>query len=379
MSDQQVLAEESFELENYISWRAFFAGLLFFLFVYAILALFCWLNAEATLQARSGKLDSITVLLERTPAPVDDLKPDDLAEPVEPLATVKSIDFAAIISSFEKYENGMVKAPVPGLFVESNLGKIPAIRDDGLTSFQVYRKPFNASVVAASRAVVSLVVVDIGLSAPATESAIASMPEEVTFLLSPYAADLDLWGEKTRSSGHEIWLGLPLEPRDPLTYDTGPLTLLSDTALEINLQRLNRILGMANGYAGVIATKNTIFYKSELESKEIIKSVFTKGLGYADATTRLQTVPQSVALASENPYVHADIWLDENLDPQAINARLQALREIALDHGYAVGFLHPVPASLKATAEWIKSLGEENISLAPLSVQTWKRLDQHGQ
>ncbi len=365
--------DEGFVLENYISWRAFGGGLAFFGIVTVLLIFLCWFNADATFIARQDRLESITVLIERTEKPAHLVEAEKKEPEIIPPVFNEPVKAAETFKDLETYENGNVKAPVPGLYVSENIGNIPVIRQDGLSAFQAYRKPYDFSSIPGAKAIVSLVVVDFGLSDPASEAAIKKMPADVTFLMSPYAGKPDEWREKARSDGHELWLSLPLEPEDPLENDTGSLTLMTDTALDVNLQRLGRILGRTTGYTGVVATRDTIFYKSDIESREIINSILNRGLAYADASTDIQPLSQAVSLSSEKPYVQADIWIDDYSTPDSIQQKLEDLMNMAIDRGYAVGFLRPLPSSMEAIHNWIPGLRTQNILLAPLSVQTWKR------
>jgi hypothetical protein len=358
--------EEEFNLENYFSLKPFLAGLGFFMFLTLALLLWCWINADETYRKRLSELESVTVLVERaSPASapvannVNDTVPEKNPEP-------------QTYPPLEKYENGMIKAPVPGLHEEKSTGTPPVIREDGLSAFEAYRKPFNTSVVKYAKGVVSLVMTGYGLSEKHSSTAIDMLPENVTMLISPYASAKNEWRAKARGKGHELWLSLPLEPDNPLERDTGSLTLMTNTALNINLLRAERVMGSMTGYAGLIATRKNVFYKSEIEARKVIESIYKRGLAYADASTFMQSVPQSISMKNDSPYVHADIWLDDSATKNTIEKQIDALEKIAAERGYAVAFFRPYPVTMEIISRWVMSLGPEDIILVPLSVQTWK-------
>ncbi len=371
---------ESFELENYFSWRAFAFALASFSAVFLLLVLASWFFADSTLKARQDRLTSVTVLIDRTavrPLHEETVNVTEEKEPADLESDRGQQEQTVVYPEPERYDNGMVIAPLQGLYEETEAGLLPVIRQDSLSPFQAYSKPFDTDLIPSAKALISVVLVDFGLSGKMSEMAVTELPDAVTLVLSPYAADPQDWQKSARASGHELWLSLPLEPENPLEEDTGPLTLMTGTALDINLSRLNSVLSRASGYVGVIGPRKTEFYKSELEAQKIIKTIFGRGLAYADAGTQLQRIPQTLSLSSDKPYVYGDVWIDDLIgSPGELERKLEQLTDIAIDRGYMVAFMSPVPASMNAVAKWIKKAEKQNILFAPLSVQTWKNQNQ---
>ncbi|NCC22367.1 MAG: divergent polysaccharide deacetylase family protein [Alphaproteobacteria bacterium] len=356
---------DDLEDDAFFSWNAFGYGLLFFAALSLAVVLWLWLKADDTLSRRADRLASITVELRRTELP----RPDavQLASPSAPPVIPSPVPHAASWSSGE----GLSEAPAEGLFVNSKYGNLPVVRSsDGLTPFAAYRRPFNPAVLTGARGLVAIVVVDLGLSRENSEAAIKRLPADVSLVLTPYALDSDFWREAARADGHEVWLSLPMESSNVLVDDAGPLTLLTDTSLNVTNDRLLKVLGSATGYAGVIPSRDTVFYNSDLEARELAKSIFERGLGYVDSDPRLHLEPQSVALSMKAPYAHADIWLDDEATGSSIRARLQELERIALERGYAIAFMRPLPVTYDEVSNWIASLDSRGLALSPLSAQT---------
>ncbi|MBC7325143.1 MAG: divergent polysaccharide deacetylase family protein, partial [Moorella sp. (in: Bacteria)] len=162
----------------------------------------------------------------QTPSPPEGAgQPEELqpetAEPVLP----QHAEVPADLPAARILESGLAEAPIEGLYETTPDGRLPIIRTkDGLTPFNAYRRPFD--VYAANKPVISIAVTGLGLSDVAMESALRSMPPEVSFILSPYAPSATFWVNEARARGHEVWLTLPVEPKDYPTDDPGPHTLL---------------------------------------------------------------------------------------------------------------------------------------------------------
>lgn len=114
--------------------------------------------------------------------------------------------------------------PDPALVEDSPDGKLPIIGADGRQPWQVYARRFDQ---ADRRPRVALVIAGLGLDAEASRAAIAQLPAAVTLGFSPYAHELPNWIGAARQAGHEVLLGLPLEPADFPREDPGPGTLLT--------------------------------------------------------------------------------------------------------------------------------------------------------
>ncbi len=371
------LSEIEGKYAQYFSLRAFGYGLAFFTVISLVVLLWVWMNADKTLREMQSDLPSATVLIEQRtfepaakasqnmPDATSDAKPEKHAlEKIIDRQEEEKQREAPVIAG------GMKAAPLDGLVQRMSYGPLPVIRQrDGLTPFHAYKRPFEMAPVNSTNGVISIVISGLGLSAPISEKAVTSLPADITFALSPYALDPDFWREQARADGHEIWLGLPMETRDPFLNDTGPLTLLTDSSVDTLKNRILTTLATTTGYAGVVTTRDTIFYSAELEAREAIKNIHERGLGYVDASTEMMYVPQSVAVSYDAPYAHADLWIDDVATEKAIRAKLDELKTLAAQRGYAVGFADARNISIEEIARWSEGLENEGFALAPLSAQ----------
>lgn len=259
-------------------------------------------------------------------------------------------------------------APIDGLSMTlPGNGKIPVIRkQDGLTSFDAYRRPFDRQAL--SKPVISLAIVGLGLSGAATESAIRTMPPEVSLALSPYAATPDLWVTEARARGHEVWMMLPLEAAKYPAIDPGPHTLLVGIPSSENDIKINWLMSRTLGYVGFIAeTAHSPFMKSEHDLRPVINSIYGHGLGFADINADTGAPAETIALGLKAPYANIDLVVDDAPGKEAIAAQLAQLEAIARTQKSAIGIIHPLPVSYQTVLEWVKTLPDKGFVLAPLS------------
>src|SRR5262249_23863618 len=93
------------------------------------------------------------------------------APPVQPPAPAPVQPLPAVVTT-------LPQAPIDGLYEQTPKGKLPVIRkSDGMTAFKAYRRPFDRA--AAKGPIVSIAVMDLGVSASASQSALADMPPEI--------------------------------------------------------------------------------------------------------------------------------------------------------------------------------------------------------
>lgn len=258
----------------------------------------------------------------------------------------------------------LVTAPIDGLFTMAGDGVLPMIRaTDGLTPFEAYRRP--AAAVEGPK--IALAVLDIGLSAEASDSAIKALPPEASLVFSPYGDALDSLQEKARSTGHELWLSLPLESSAVPSPDPGAQAIYLNASMERNTERLLWTLGRAIGYAGVAAITPSPVMASKSQAPRLLDDVFSRGLGLADLSDKPAKVAMNEAEKAGAPYVGGAYAIDSVPDRESIREKLEKVADKALKDKSAIVVIHPYPTSLAEVRTWAESLKDKGISLVPLS------------
>lgn len=289
------------------------------------------------------------------------------AKPISPGIEIKPTKAipANEIEDVSKNRVGMVPAPVPSLYQGSNIGNIPMIRkEDGLTAFKAYKRPFISK---ANKPSLSFIVMDIGLSKKMTDGLVKNLPDEVSFAISPYTANLKEVTKQARNSGHEVWLMLPLETQTYPFSDPGPFTLLSNASVVQNKDRLLKLLASTEGYVGLIPPKDHVFKKEDANINPAIKEIFDRGLSVFDTKTTSQSFVSRIAEREGFPYGKNNFWLDDDLTPANLNQTLRQAVELAEARGKATVMLRPYPASIKALQKFLNSAAADKFQLAPAS------------
>lgn len=212
---------------------------------------------------------------------------------------------------------------------------------------------------------IGIVVAGLGLSRSSTEQ-ILKLPAPISFSFSPYASDLSQWLKK--AAEHEVYVDIPLEPKDYPQSDPGPYALLLNLESDKNLERLNQVLKTGEGYKGLVSgpeehfTESTRAYEWLLDAMKAKKMTF-----YFTARPENKLLMQELEKSKRTEAIGIDLVLDEKLTNEAIDAQLAQAETLAQKYGYATILARPYPISAQRIQEWIKTLGPKNIHLVPLS------------
>jgi uncharacterized protein len=237
---------------------------------------------------------------------------------------------------------------------------LPRIAADGRAPRQVYARSVPATV--ADRALVGIVVVDLGLDAERLAQSVM-LPDAIGLAHTPYAANLAAWQRHARFSGHEVMLELPLEPADHPISDFGPWALRPTAAPAVQLAQLERVLGRSDAYFGLAAASEAFAPVPEAFAP-VAAAIAERGLGFVElGDTRLAEIAAEAGLA----YASAVGPIDAVPEASAIDAALGRLEGAALRDGLAVGYVQSHPLTFDRLWHWSQSLESKGISLVPVS------------
>lgn len=230
--------------------------------------------------------------------------------------------------------------------------------------WQTLASPFDAND---ARPRVAVVIVDLGLSSAATQAAIQNLPAGVTLSFSPYADNLPNWVNLARAAGHEALLGLPMEPANFPTRDPGPQTLLTSLSPRENLDRLDWVLGRAQGYVGVTNYMGSRFTTSAQALRPVLTTLRDRGLMFVDAHTTPRSEAARLATEISLPRAIDDRMIDEQASRAAIDAMLADIERVAKQTGNAVAMGQPYPVTFERLAAWLPTLEGKGMALAPIT------------
>jgi uncharacterized protein len=250
----------------------------------------------------------------------------------------------------------------------SRHGTIPKIAANGARPADAYARPLQPTFDKVAGPRVAIVVGGLGIGAAGTFEALAKLSAPVTLGFAAYGTDLARWVTRARGEGHEVLLQVPMEPFEYPDNDPGPQTLLTTLGATQNLDRLHWFMSRFQGYIGIANYMGARFTASETAIGPLLRETAKRGLVYFDDGTSARSVASQIAGANNAPFAKADIVLDADPTPTAIDAALTRLEAMARERGTAVGTATALPASIDRIAHWSKAAASRGITLVPVSM-----------
>jgi polysaccharide deacetylase 2 family uncharacterized protein YibQ len=255
----------------------------------------------------------------------------------------------------------LTAAPVPALVEDSSYGPLPKVGADGTRPLDAYARPSSA---ASGSARVAIVIGGVGIDADGSRQAIA-LPGATTLALAPYGSDLKGLVAEARAAGHELLLQVPLEPFNYPTTDPGPRTLTVKASPSENLNRLHWLMSRATNYVGVVNYMGARFTSEPDALAPVLAEIGRRGLLYLDDGS--SALSQAVEQAGNTPVLRADVVLDADLNPAAIDQQLDRLREIARQRGYAIATGSAFATTIDRVAAFARRAADRGVTIVPLS------------
>ncbi|ESR25333.1 divergent polysaccharide deacetylase family protein [Lutibaculum baratangense] len=253
----------------------------------------------------------------------------------------------------------------PALTEPGPHGPLPRIGPDGETSARAYAAPVSADALGKSR--IAILVGGMGLSASATEKAIAELPPGVTLAFAPYGRDLADLARRARRAGHEIMLQMPMEPYDFPDNDPGPQTLLTGLDAAQNRDRLHWSMARFGGYVGVTNYMGARFSATEGGMRAFLQELSSRGLLYVEDGSSQRSLAPQIGREIGLPTAAADMVVDVVPRKDDVRRALDELEALAAREGSAIGFATGLPVTIDAIAEWAEGLEERGAALVPVS------------
>lgn len=237
---------------------------------------------------------------------------------------------------------------------------LPRRANDGRAPMQVYAAYADPAEL---RPRVGVLLAGLGMNEADSLAAIRELPAAVSLAVSPYAADPAPLLAAARAAGHEVLLGIPMEPQGYPLNDEGSEALLTSLPQQENLRRLEWSLSRLRGYAGATAALGALRGARFAGTPELMGPVLhelaARGLFYIDPRPGAPPPPGVVGRS-------ADVDLDAAASG-GVEAGLERLARHAREHGSALGIIAITPAAIEALAVWAHSLDAGQIALVPVS------------
>lgn len=283
---------------------------------------------------------------------------------MEPSGGLNDIDQVVIHDPSAEPTVELAALPDKDLVEKTDQGPLPKVSAKGIRPLDAYARPTDDNAPADNR--IAIVIGGLGIDPTGTKEAIADLPGAVTFAFAPYGDELASDTNAARVAGHELLLQIPLEPFNYPKTDPGQNTLTVGASADENRSRLHWLLGRMTNYVGVMNYMGGRFTSDIGSLTPIMREIGQRGLMYLDDGTSTRSRTAEVA-GETTPFLRADVVLDADLSAEAIDDRLNQLRAIARERGYAVATATAFPITIERVAAFAKTAADKGITLVPVS------------
>ena len=214
---------------------------------------------------------------------------------------------------------------------------------------------------------VSIIVSGLGINATRTRAAINELPPEVTLSFAPTADNLRSWVRQARRAGHEVVIELPMEPYDYGRQSPHAQVMQVSATPEQNKTRLARLLARAPGYIGVMNYQGAKFATDASAVDPILADLSEKGLALFEDGSLVRSEFDRSAKGAGLAFGKATAWIDARPEADEISQQLLLLESTARERGAALGTGMTFPVTVDILKEWLPTLEDKGIALAPAS------------
>jgi hypothetical protein len=225
---------------------------------------------------------------------------------------------------------------------------------------------FATTEVNTKPARVAILLRNVGRHDQDSADAIGSLPSAISLGFWPYASEGKRLASRARERGHEIIVQVPLEPSDFPNTNPGPDALLTSLTPEQNSQRLETLLKRFEGSSGVTNLMGGKMLQSKASLKPVLEDIKARGLLYIGESNNSHTTARQLAREISLRFGTAEVMIDANPSPEAIDKALTRLVTIARQRGSAIGIGTASAITVQQVHEWSASLAAQGITLVPV-------------
>lgn len=227
------------------------------------------------------------------------------------------------------------------------------------------QKPLAPKPSSKVTAKLSILITNLGLSKKATESAL-TLPKQIGLGFLPYTTSLKPLIYLAQEKEHEIFLYLPFETNNPYE-NQGQFSLQTSSTIEENTIKLSAILNSQAKYKGVYSSNKEKFTNSQDATENILAQLQNKNLLFIIGRSPSIRNNNLDYLKGKNGIVFTDIVIDDKLDKEAIQLKLEELAKQAKKAGKALGYAQGYALTINEILNWLPTLDSQGIELVSIS------------
>ena len=225
------------------------------------------------------------------------------------------------------------------------------------------------------RPAIAVVIDDLGVNRKGT-AAVSRLDGPLTLAFLPYAANLTEQTRAARAAGHELMVHMPMEPAGD-DYP-GPNALLASLEPAELVSRVGSYLRSFPGFVGANNHMGSLLTADSRYMSLVMAELRRHGLLFLDSRTTPRSVAAREARRLNVPYAERDVFLDNEIDLDAVLRQLARVESIARSKGYAVAIGHPHDVTIEALRGWLPTLDARGFALVPISAIVARRACAEG-
>jgi polysaccharide deacetylase 2 family uncharacterized protein YibQ len=197
----------------------------------------------------------------------------------------------------------------------------------------------------------------------------------VTLSILPFEPHSRALAVEAHQKGKEVILHLPMEPHGYPKTRPGEGALLLGMNDGVLLHQLSRDIDAVPYIKGVSNHMGSRFMEDSKKMKLVLSELKRRGLFFLDSRTTPETVGVQTANSIGLEAAERAVFLDNELNEDAIGRSLHRLIRLSLASGKAIGIGHPHGATIRALKRMIPEMRKKGIEVVSLSVimeQEWR-------
>jgi len=225
-------------------------------------------------------------------------------------------------------------------------------------------KPVSPQTIDWSKPSIAFVIDDVGHEIT-YDRTVDKLGYKITYAILPHLRYTRFYSEKSKHTGADVILHLPLEAEQGIYPGPGLITNTMPASeilkrLRENLNSVPYHIG-GNNHMGSLGT-------SHPELMKVILSEFQRrGLFFLDSYTSTRSLVVPIAHDLHVPVLRRDVFLDNVEEREPIRRQIRETAQVALKSGFAIAIGHYKKHTLEVIAEEIPKLEKEGFQIVKLS------------